>query len=45
MLFFLLKKNHIFWFFYSTQKIIINHEKIKKINNLKFKSKLFSTKN
>ena len=30
MLFFLLRKNYIFWFFLFSKKFIINHEKIEK---------------
>ena len=40
--FFLFKKNTLFLF---NKKLIISYEKIKKINDLKFKIKLLSAKN
>ena len=45
MLFFLFKKNYIFWFFLFSKKFIINHEKNKKTNNLNSENKLLLTKN
>ena len=48
MLFFLFRKSHIFWFFLFSKKFIkkfiINHEKVKKTNNLNSKIKLFLAK-
>ena len=44
MLFFLFKKSYIFWLFLFSKKFIINHEKVKKTNNLNFKTKLLSIK-
>ena len=44
MLFFLFKKNHIFWLFLFSKKFIISHEKVKKTNNLNSKTKWFLAK-
>ena len=44
MLFFLFRKNYIFWFFLFSKKFIVSHEKVEKKNNLNFKTKLLSAK-
>ena len=44
MLFFLFKKNYIFWLFLFSKKFIINNEKIEKTNYLNLKNKLLSVK-
>ena len=44
MLFFLFKKNYIFWFFLFNKKFIISHKKSRKKNNLNSKNKLLSVK-
>ena len=44
MLFFLFRKNHIFWLFLFSKKFIISHEKLKKTINLNSKTKWFSAK-
>ena len=45
MLFFLLRKSYIFWFFLFSKKFIISNEKSRKTNNLNSENKLLLTKN
>ena len=44
MLFFLFKKNYIFWLFLFSKKFIISYEKSRKTNNLNSKNELLSAK-
>ena len=44
MLFFIFRKNYIFYLFLFSKKFIISYEKNRKTNDLNYKNKLLSTK-